>query len=308
MKFVIVGPGAIGCLFGGLLSEAGNEVYLLDKNPLRAADISKNGITIEGIGGPRRIPVKAESDAALMPPSDYLVICVKSYDTLEAARHAFPAMNLAKHVISIQNGLGNIEQIAATAAGRCLLAGTTSQGSTSLGYGRIRHAGTGITLLAPTDETEGARAATDALVAAFQHAKLTAESAASADSVLWGKAILNAGLNPVTAIWDVPNGAIIARDNLKRVAVSAVLEAAKVAAAMKIALPYHDPVAQFERLCAFTASNISSMLQDVRNHRHTEIDSINGYIVRQGRKFDIPVVTNEMLLARVRERETKFVL
>ncbi len=295
MKIVVVGPGAIGCLFAALLKEAGNDVTLLDKEPERARRISQTGIRIEGIGGARTVPIAAEADPSVIGAADFVCICVKSYDTLSAVKHALPLIGPRTAVVSLQNGLGNAEQIAGVAGAEKVICATTSQGSTSLGAGHVRHAGLAPTFVAPF--TGSKRAAE--FVKTLNKSGIEAQLLDNAAAMLWSKAVVNAAINPVTAIWKVPNGQVIERADLRKIAFDAAEEAENVARAKGVSLLFDKAAAEVESVCRKTRDNISSMLQDVRRGRRTEIDAINGVIVKEGRNLGMKAPVNEMLVERV---------
>ena len=149
MKIVIVGPGAMGCLFAGLLAEAGHgDVWLLDKREERASEITKNGLRIEGIGGYRLIStVKATTDPHDIGLADLVIVCVKSYDTESASHSISPAVGDNTTVLTLQNGLTNVDIISRVLSKGRIVAGVTSHGATMLGNGYVRHAGVGETVI-----------------------------------------------------------------------------------------------------------------------------------------------------------------
>lgn len=299
MKIVIVGPGAIGCLFAGLLAKAGRNVSLLDNDPARAASIAADGIRIESAGGTDTVAADITADpAAVRQPVDCLCICVKAYDTRAAIRHARPLVSDDTLIVSLQNGLGNAEQIESEMPGHAVACAVTSHGSTVLGAGHVRHAGTGSTATAPV----GPRAAPGLSLFAdtLEGAGIQVVRRDDCPSMLWSKAIVNAAINPLTAVHNVNNGAVLERPELRDTAMTAAAEAAAVAAAAGVPLLFESAEEQVETVCRRTADNISSMLQDVRIGRETEIEAITGTIVEKAHELGVSVPTNERLLAEVK--------
>jgi len=303
MRIVIVGPGAIGCLVASYLVRADHDVVLLGRDANHALRITQSGILVEpetSADEPITLPVRATADAGELGQPDYVCICVKAYDTASAMEHVGVALTPHTSVVSIQNGLGNIEQIRNTFRGP-LICGVTSHGSLTLGPGHIRHTGSGRTVLAalpPHAEPAAARFAEVLSVAGME-----ADTCNTPNSMLWGKLIVNAAINPVTALADVPNGEILQREELRKQAFAAAMEAEAVAQEFDIPLPYPHAAAEVERVCRATAGNLSSMLRDIRCGNQTEIEAITGSVVSYARARDVGAPVNTELLVRMRERE-----
>ncbi|MBN1556958.1 MAG: 2-dehydropantoate 2-reductase [Lentisphaerae bacterium] len=301
-QVVIVGPGAVGCLFAAALHRAGTSVALLDKDPVRARHLNESGLRIDPPpgGAPLCAFVPVSANPAELPRPAFLVLCVKAYDTGAAMRHARGLVAPETTVVSLQNGLGNAEQIRQILVSPALLCAVTGHGVTQLESGRVVHAGNGETYVAAGPDTPPGAA--DRFAALLEAAGFAARVRDDCTGMLWSKAVVNAAINPVTALNDIPNGAILEHAHLRDTAFAAAGEAAAVARARGIRLAYPDAAAEVERVCRQTAGNVSSMLQDVRRGRQTEIDAINGAVVRAADGAGIPVPTNRMLLRRLRER------
>jgi len=288
----------MGCLFAALLTEAEFDVALLDKDAARARLIFKQGILIEKHGRTRATHVPTTAAPEEIGPVDFVCICVKAFDTRSAITLAAPLVGRKTTVVSIQNGLGNAEEIARVVGAGKVVCAVTAQGATSLGLAHIRHAGAGMTSLAPFSSR---KSETSAFARILRNAGIPTEVLTDAPGMIWGKLIVNAAVNCVTAVWGVPNGDILTQPHLQETATAAVLEAAAVAEAKGINLPYADPVAEMTAVCHATAANLSSMLQDVRSGKPTEVEAINGALVKQARTVGVPVPINRMLLAKVRK-------
>lgn len=301
MKIVIVGPGAMGCFLAAFLSKSkpagkqpGEEIWLLDKNKERAKEISQQGILIEGISGNWQTKVKISADPQDIGKADLIILTVKSYDTKEAIAHAKPLVGDETKTITLQNGIGNIEIISEVVGSEKVIGGVTSMGSTLLDTGKVRHAGRGETVIGRIDgripvEMRGIREI-------FNTAGLETRISRDIKGLLWSKLIVNVGINALTAITRLNNGKLIELPGTRRILREAVTEAIKVAKRKRIRLIYDDPLAKVEAVCEATATNVSSMLQDVLRKKRTEIDFINGVIVRHAQELDIPVPVNSMLL------------
>ena len=299
MKTVVIGPGAIGCLFAASLAEAGVEVWLLDKDPERAREITGKGLRVDEPGGKsRRVHVPASATPKDVGIADLVCVCVKSYDT-RVVRGLLPELlGPDSAVVSLQNGLGNVEELALSVPGDRVVCGATAHGATRLGPGHVLHAGAGVTNLAPIQP--GGQDVAQRVASVLSAAGLDARLVDDAQGLLWSKLLINAAINPVTAVWDVRNGAIPGRAELLKVALGASEEGRKVAAAKGVRLLYPDVVAAVTDACWRTRDNMSSMLQDVRRGRRTEIDYINGAIVGEAATLGIDTPVNEMLVQRVR--------
>jgi 2-dehydropantoate 2-reductase len=291
MKFLIVGPGALGCLFAARLKLAGNEVVLLDYDEQRAQRISEQGVTVTGVSGDYTVPITAIVRNHPFEP-DFIMICVKSNNTKEAGEHAFSFVGPDTAVVTLQNGLGNIEILTAIFGQEKVLGGVTAQGAILLEAGRIRHAGEGETVVGP----EGRGGDTPrTLVSSLNSAGFEARLVDSVEELIWGKLIINVGINALSAIVRVKNGRIPDLQGIRRVMEDAVGEAIRVAEAKGIHLPYEEPLERVLAVCEATKDNVSSMLQDVLKGKRTEIEMINGAIAKEGKKFGIPTPVNRVL-------------
>ncbi len=302
MKIVIAGAGAMGCLFAGLLAGSRHKLWLLEKEAGRVEAIHLSGLIIERDGA--ELPVSMPSitshadDAGI---ADLVLLLVKAYDTAYAVQACLPAIGAHTTVLTLQNGMGNIEAITAFVPQSLILAGTTAHGATLLGHGRVRHAGRGETVIGPL-VPEGVMRA-HVVQEVFRSAGIPTNLAEDIQSVLWGKLLVNAGINALTAIMGVKNGRVGDMAPLHAVMRRAVVEGAAVALRLGISLPYPDPVDRTTEVCCATAENISSMYQDIRLGRRTEIESINGVIVAYGSRLGIATPVNCMLTRMVQALE-----
>ncbi len=298
MKITAVGPGAIGTLFGVLLAKAGHQVHMLDKDPARAARLAAGEFVLEtGQGNiSQKLPVTA--NPAEIGPGELVLICVKAYDTEIAARSIAPLIGPQTIVLTVQNGLGNAEILREAAGKEHILAGSTAQGANVVEPGRVIHAGKGETLIGELDRPATPRV--EKLAEQLTAAGIPTAASDDVTGLLWGKLIINAGINPLTALLKVRNGALIQREETRALMAMAVKEAADVAEKKGIKLPFPDPLAKVEDVAGRTAANKSSMLQDVLKAKRTEIDFICGAIVREAQKLSLPAPVNHALTLLVR--------
>jgi 2-dehydropantoate 2-reductase len=218
---------------------------------------------------------------------------VKTTLTAKAMAENKAAIGPKTIVLSLQNGLGNIEQMATVVSEQNILAGTTAHGATLLGPGQIRHAGRGKTILGELngETTDRVRE----VAALFAAAGLETEISGNVIGLIWDKLLVNVGINALTAITMLQNGRLTQSPELTELMEAAVAEGAAVAAASGIKLGFSDPVAHTKEVSIATGQNRSSMLQDILNGRKTEIDMINGAIVREGQKVGVPAPVNRTL-------------
>jgi 2-dehydropantoate 2-reductase len=302
MKIVIAGAGAMGCLFAGLLAQSGHELWLLEKDAAKVNSIRCSGITIESDSSEpvcSKPAITAHADDSGI--ADLLVLLVKAYDTEQAVQASLPAIGPHTTVLTLQNGLGNIEAISRCVPQPLIVAGTTAHGATLLGSGRVRHAGRGETVIGPLVPEGAARA--HALQEIFQSAGIPVRRAEDIQPVLWGKLLVNVGINALTAIMGVKNGRVGDVLPLYEVMRRCVAEGAAVAQGLGITLPYPDPVMRTAEICSATAENLSSMHQDICWGRRTEIENINGIIVAYGSRLGIATPVNRMLTLMVQSLE-----
>ena len=294
MKITVLGAGAMGSLYGGLLAEAGNEVWLLDIWKEHVDAIQERGLSIEGISGNRSIKnIHATVTPSDIGPSEIMVVFVKSTLTDRAVRESQELMGTDTTILTLQNGLGNIEKIASVVAQDRIIAGTTAHGATILGAGSIRHAGRGPTIIGEIDGRSTARLA--ALVNLLNDANIETTVSDNVVGLIWDKLLVNVGINALTAITRLKNGQLIEFKETEEILELAVTEALTVAQAKGITLSHADPVAHTKEVCKLTAENTASMLQDVLRKRTTEIGMINGAIVREGKHLGIRTPVNTVL-------------
>ena len=304
MNIAIVGPGAVGILFATMLIKSGQNVCLFDYKKQRVDLILKDGIFLESKGKVYNNKVKITDKAKDLENINLFLICVKSYDTREAMSSLKPAVSDNSFVLTLQNGIGNIEIISEILGPDRVIAGVTSQGANVISDGKVRHAGFGETAIGMIGGKTPAylREIREVL----NKAGLKTRISKDIRSLIWSKLVINVGINALTAITCLHNGQLLDYEGTRNILRNAVSEAVKIIKRKRIKLIYDDAINKTESVCETTAQNISSMLQDVLRNKKTEIDYINGAIVRQGQSLGIPTPVNCVLLDLVKSIELSY--
>jgi 2-dehydropantoate 2-reductase len=216
------------------------------------------------------------------------LVLVKAWQTEDAAQRLLPCLTSDGLVLSLQNGDGNFEKLAQYLGVARVAFGATTLGATLLGPGFVRPAGEGVITL-------GIHARLKSVSDLLVKAGFVLETASDIHAVQWGKMVINTAINPLTALLRVPNGMLLTKPGARAVMALAAREAAAVAVAKGVQLPYPDPVVAVESIARQTAANYSSMLQDILREAPTEVDFITGAIVRSGEKLGVPAPVNRTL-------------
>jgi len=304
MRIAVVGPGAMGTLFGGLLARAGHEVWMLGRRPEMAAALARGGIRVEGLAD---FAVRVAGATVLpeaLPPADLALVTVKAYDTAGAAETVAALAGPPSLVLTLQNGAGNVEALAARLGAERILAGTTAMGATYLGPGRVRLAGAGETVIGYPEGPPDAAAIR--LAETFTSAGIPTATSARIREAIWRKLIVNCAINAPAALARVPNGALPEAPGLWAVAMAAAREAAVVGEALGYDTPPAVAEALVREVCRATAPNLNSMLQDVLAGRPTEVGAINGYVAEQAATQGLSAPANGLLADLVRGSEQSY--
>lgn len=300
LNVTVFGIGAMGTLFGSRLSPLAN-VTLFGNWPEQIEILKRDGLTITRPDGSQSYhTLSVTNNLEQIPPADLALILVKSYQTDRAASQAATILRPDGLAITLQNGLGNLEKLSEAIGRERATLGVTTQGATVLSPGQLYHAGEGITHLALVPALEKRL---EDVANLFNASGLETLLVDNADSLVWGKLTINAGINPLTALLEVPNGILVQEDSLRQIMIAAASEAAQVAGAQGIQLPFANVSDQAAKVSKATANNRSSMLQDISRSAPTEIEAISGAIVRFGKRFGIPTPVNECLLWAIKNKE-----
>ena len=309
MKIGVVGPGAMGCLLAGRIAQAGNEVLLLDHLLERFKIIKQRGVTIVGLQENLRIKIPITLNPTDLLASELILICVKAYDTQNVAR-VLGNIPDGPSILTLQNGVGNVEILGEFLPKEKIIAGITSHGATDLGFGQVRHAGQGDTFIGygfPEVETDPNQdLQLNRVKFLLDKAGFITQLVPKIENLIWSKLLINIGINALTALTRLKNGRIVEFSGTKEILEEAVQEGIKVGKKKGIEFIYSDPLSQVKKVCQLTDANISSMLQDVLKEKKTEIDFLNGVIVREGQKHGISVPTNALLTRLVKTIEESY--
>ncbi|QDL99070.1 2-dehydropantoate 2-reductase [Rhodopseudomonas palustris] len=294
MQVAVMGAGAVGCYFGGLLSLAGHDVTLIGRQSHVDA-IEANGLLLDTKDGIQPIPVRAVTEPGTIAPPDLVLFCVKSADTESAGRALQPRLKPDSVILSLQNGVDNATRLQA-AIGHPVIASVVYVGTEMAGPGHVRHHGRGDLLI-------GASAQSEAIAAMLTAAKIPTTVAADIDQALWSKLILNCAYNALSAIADLPYGPLLAVDGAREVVINVVNECIAVAHAGGVSIP-DDVMTRTLALPAAMPSQKSSTAQDLTRGKPSEIDFLNGTVARLGAARGVPTPTNLALTVMVKLIET----
>lgn len=287
-QIALIGGGALGSLLAYSLAPHA-PIWMLTRWAEQVEQIQAHGLVCERDGVERAQAVRATSDPGEIGVADIALVVVKSHQTAWAAEMA--SQLSCRLAITLQNGLGNREILAGRLGAERAGQAVTALGATLLGPGRVRHAGLGLTTFGAAPQPDLARA----LAGLFNQAGLPADLSDDLDALVWGKLVVNAGINALTALLRVQNGSLEHAPAILPLLQQVVAEAAAVAAARGVQLPYADPLAHVRAVARATAANHSSMLQDVLRGAPTEIDTINGAIAREGQRLGVATPANQIL-------------
>ena len=287
----VAGPGALGLLVAARLARAGCKVRLLDHRPERAALLARSGITVEESNSIWTAHPAITADPAAAR-ADVIIVCVKAFSTGDLCRQIAPHVTPSTIILSLQNGLGNVESLLRLPAGD-VLAGVTGTGALLLAPGRVRSTGDGITWIATA---RGGITSVDTVAAALRNAGFDTRYHPDLRVMLWTKLILNAAINPLTARYRLLNGELLGHPLAGPLARQVVAECVTVANATGIPVRESEMITALEELCRNTARNRSSMLRDVEQGRPTERNAITGAIVAQAEALGIRVPVNRGIL------------
>lgn len=293
-NILLVGTGALATLFAARLSAAGHSVSMLGTWKDGLKSLQENGARIvDANGNEQAYPVFATDDLNEVRGAKYALVLVKSWQTERAAHQLRDALAKDGLALTLQNGIGNRETLIRDLGPDRVSQGVTTTGATLLGPGLVKMGGEGVLSLEQNQ-------ALGPLEAALRESNFNLQVVEDAQSLIWGKLVINAAINPLTALLQIPNGELLARPLARRVMSALANEAAAVARAEHVHLPFSNPVSAAEDVARKTASNHSSMFQDVKRGAKTEIDAICGAVTRRGAKHGVHTPYNRMCWQLVR--------
>ena len=285
-NILIVGTGALATLFAARLTQAGYRVTMLGtwREGIEALR-TKGARLIDANGTEHQFEVDATDDPRECVGAKHALVLVKAWQTERAAEQLKGCLAENGLAVTLQNGLGNYETLTQSLGLNRVALGTITVGATLLGPGLVKVGGDG-NISIERNRVLGP------IETALRSAKFNLQIVEDARSILWGKLVINAAINPLTALLRVTNGELLNRSSARTMMEALACEVAQVAKAEGIELPFNDPVAAAEGVARKTSSNYSSMYQDVLRNAPTEIDAICGAVVKAGQKHEINTPAN----------------
>jgi 2-dehydropantoate 2-reductase len=305
MKITVVGAGAMGSLFGALLTESGHDVWLCDIRQDFIDALTHNGLTVESDAQTRVVKLNAAVDPRQIGASDLVLIFVKSIHTEAAARTAALLAGRRGLVMTLQNGMGNAEAIAEQVNPERIIVGTTAHGATLLRPAVIRHAGKGPTTLGMWAGGKRQLPIARQIAARLTRAEIQSTAVEDVRPVIWDKLMINVGINAITALTGIKNGQMLDLEETRQLSRTAVEEAAAVAKAWGVEIR-QDPAAHVLEVARATSANRSSMGQDVDHRRPSEIAAINGFVVREADRLKLNAPVNRTLTVLMQTLEAHY--
>lgn len=300
-RVLVFGTGALGCLFGARLARSGIDVTVVGTWAEALETMDRRGITVVDQDGEWSAPVRTARLGAAVEPAPLAFVFVKSHQTASVAPALAQVLAPDGLAVTLQNGLGNAEALAASLGADRVLTGITVVGAFLTGPGRVR-ATPGRVVLGTRPERDHA---VTALAEWLRAAGFSVEVTPAIEAPIWRKLAANCAINALSALRGVRNGALLDEPGDGAVVEAAAREVGAVAAARGVDLG-EDPLALTLEVLRQTADNRSSMLQDVEQRRRTEIDALNGAVVREGQRLGVPTPINEELWRKVRALEDGF--
>lgn len=292
---IVLGPGAVGCLVAAELRRAGRSVTLLDHRVDRARRLTAQGIIVEHQGRVTHVGVPVTTDARVVSSADLVLVTVKSWATRKAADALAGRLPTGALVVTLQNGLGNAELLRDALPGAAVVQALVYFGSRLVGEGHVVATPAQRMIVGGADS--GALRRLEAL---FAPSAIRLESTDAIERELWVKTLVNAVINPLTALYGLRNGELPEHPEAWRQAEAVLREGVAVAAAEGHLFALAEVGRTVADTCCATAGNRSSMRQDVEAGRPTEIEAINGALVRLGAEKGIPTPHNAALVRRIR--------
>ena len=296
LKIAVMGAGAVGCYYGGLLARAGHTVVLIAR-PLHVAAISQHGLRLQTTTFDTHVPLTASSEPAAVAGADVVLFCVKSTDTEGAGALIRPHLAANALVLCLQNGVDNADRLRTVLPDHAVAAAVVYVATEMAGPGHVQHHGRGELVLEPS-------AYSGALAQAFIAAGVPTEVSANVRGALWAKLILNCAYNAVSAITQLPYGQTVPGEGIQDLMRDVVAECLAVANAEGVQVP-GDVDAAIRKIADTMRSQYSSTAQDLARGKRTEIDYLNGLIVKRGTALGVATPANRVLWALVKLLESK---
>ena len=295
MKIAVMGAGAVGCYYGGLLARAGHEVTLIGR-PGHVEAIRRTGLRLQTAELDIHVPLAAGTEPDAVRDADIVLCCVKTSDTASAASAMAPFLRPDAVIVSLQNGIENPELLRA-ALPHEVIPTAVYVATAMAGNGHVRHHGGGQLVIGQSPRS-------DTVATLFAAAGVPVEVSDNIEGVQWTKLIVNCAYNALSAITALPYGQLVRHDGVEQVLRDVVAECLAVAAEAGV-VPAGDVWKGVERIPRVMAEQTSSTAQDLQRGRRSEIDYLNGCIVRKGAALGVPTPANRLLQTLVKIFETR---
>jgi len=300
MRIYMIGAGAMGGVYGGLLKRAGCDVTLIDPREDHIRKIQGEGITIEGVRGTHVIKLPAQFNHAGLPPADLAIIFTDSNSTRDAAKAAKHLLKPGGFALTLQNGIGNVEALVDELGRQRVIAGVSMNSAANPAAGRSAYTNVGMTSIGELDGRDTPRVRQVAEM--LNKAEIPTEIIPDPMNWIWGKFVLNCGVNALAAITGLRGGEIYRTPEVGALQDRVIDEIMAVVERKNVKLPEKDPRRKIKDHCRIRY-NKPSMMQHIEQGRRTEIDSLNGALVREARALGIPTPYNEAVVAVVKGLE-----
>ena len=301
-KIAVMGAGAVGCYFGGMLARAGMNVTLIGRQQLVDA-VARDGLMLETLDFKEPVSLVATADPAGAAGTRLVLFCVKSTDTEAAARAIAPHLAPDAVVLSLQNGVDNVERMRSH-IGRKIVPAVVYVAAAMAAPGCVRHSGRGDLIVGeleqPPQRDDLRRLSLEEIAAHFAKAGIPVRISDNVVGELWAKLVMNCAYNAVSALVRTNYGRLLSMPEARAIMHDAVEEIQAVAKAKGIVIPGDNLLESVYRLADAMPEATSSTAQDIARGRRTEIDHLNGYIAREGRALGVPVAVNRTLHALVK--------
>ncbi len=299
MRVAVVGAGSMGSLFGGMLALGGEDVWLVDPRADHMEAVRANGLVMTYGGEEWHAPVQATTDPGEPGAVDLIIVMVKSFDTLAAMEQARPLLCSGTIALSLQNGLGNPEKIAASLGMSRVVAGVTELGANLVAPAHIELSGNvmnkgGLTSIGAW-QNGVSRAEVEKIAACFESANIRIDVLEDIEGFVWTKLAFAAAMAPLTAITGLKVGGVIGHDDGRALIAEIIGEIVTVAAAKGIVLERDDVLARAMETFAGIAEHTTSMAADVGVQRRTEIGALNGAVVEEAERLGIDAPVNRVV-------------
>ena len=300
LNIAVMGAGAVGCYYGGMLARAGHRVVLIARPTQVAAilqDGPQHGLRLQTTTFDEQVPLRASTEASALQGAELVLFCVKSPDTEATGALILPHLAAGTLVLCLQNGVDNADRLRTVLPEHAVAAAVVYVATEMAGPGHVRHHGRGELVIEPSPLSLAA-------ASAFIAADVPTEISNNVRGALWAKLILNCAYNAVSAITQLPYGQTVPGPGVQAVMRDVVAECLAVAQADGVQVP-GDVHAAIQKIADTMPSQFSSTAQDLARGKHTEIDYLNGLIVQRGQALGVPTPANRVLWALVKLLESK---